>query len=179
MTVSFTLIEGSTALGAFGVIIIANNSLYEFIRRNFIKFDKEKGNIDTTDIIGFVLLLCAILGILFITGFIGYVIVHSKIIFLKDVEIVEFFVTFCFIATILIPHAYIFLSLNSYFIRNYKIRCCLSALLGGYLGGTIVRFMYAPDLMTAVAMALILLYPLILKLANSLSNLLRKKKSSD
>ena len=164
---SFTLIEGLAALGAFGVMIIANNSLCRFIKGTFIS---EKD----IDILGIAFYLWPLLGISYMTGFLGYVIINSEIIFLRNVDI---FIAICLVLTIAVAHFDLFSLINSHFIVDDKVRMHFNGIICAYWGGILLAFMVSPNLTKAIAMIFILLLPLISRHVTSLLNTFKQFKN--
>ena len=77
----YSLIEGLTALGAYGIIIIANNGLYDFIKNTFLSGN---GEVDPFSVSAYLL---PVLGIAYLAGFLGYIILNSEVILIGNVEI--------------------------------------------------------------------------------------------
>ncbi|RZB29425.1 MAG: hypothetical protein AEth_01153 [Candidatus Argoarchaeum ethanivorans] len=150
----FSLIEGLTALGAYGIIIIANNGLYDFIKNTFLS---ENGEVNEFSV--FVNFL-PVLGIAYLAGFLGYIILNSKVILIENLGA---FVALALIFTIAITHFELFADINSTFIREKKLCKRFTAVVCCLWGVVFLCFMSSPDVIKATAMVFIQFLPFISK----------------
>jgi len=132
----YTLIEGVSALGAFGILIIANNSLCKLLGK-LLKFNTKSEK----SIIGDALIWwLPIVGITYLSGFLGHIVSNSDMIFeLK----IKWLVILGLIFPLLIPHFEVFgYIINSYFqssqgkLKNRKyLKYFIDMLIGAACGG--------------------------------------------
>lgn len=151
----YSLIEGLTALGAFGILIIANNDIYNYIKKTELNRDKK---------ITAMYLLFPILGVAYLTGFLGHIIINSEVILVKGIEL---FILIALILIITITHFRLFDDL----ISNYSegaIRSKFSGLVSAIWGGLLISFMVSPNQKNAVLLFLILLLPIMLRISPKL-----------
>ena len=152
---AYSLIEGLTALGAFGILIIANNDIYNYIKKTELNRDKN---------VTAMYLLLPILGIAYLTGFLGHIIINSEVILVKGIE---FFILIALILIITITHFRLFDDL----ISNYSegtVRSKVSGLVSAIWGGLLISFMMSPNQKNAVLLFLILLLPIMLRISPKL-----------
>jgi hypothetical protein len=150
----YSLIEGLTALGAYGIIIIANNGLYDFIKNTFLSGN---GEVDPFSVSAYLL---PVLGIAYLAGFLGYIILNSEVILIGNVEI---YVSFALVCTIAITHFKLFININSTFISEKKL-CKLFTIFVCSLWAVVFSyFMCSPDAIKANVMVSILFLPFISK----------------
>lgn len=150
----FSLIEGLTALGAYGIIIIANNGLYDFIKNTFLSGNGEVKAYS----VSFNLLL--VLGIAYLAGFLGYIILNSEVILIGNVE---FYVSLALIFTIAITHFRLFIDINSTFISEKKLCERFTPFVCALWAGVFSYFMSSPDVIKATVMVSIQFLPFISK----------------
>jgi hypothetical protein len=77
----YSLIEGLTALSAYGILIIANSNLYDYTK-NIPLPENEEADVDSV-----VVYLLPVLGITYLAGFLGYIIINSEVIIIRNIEI--------------------------------------------------------------------------------------------
>lgn len=147
---TYSLIEGLTALGAYGIIVIVNNNLYEYVERLNLREEEDIGTPFSA--------LVPVLGIAYLAGFLGYIILNSDVIIAKNTEPFVFLSLFFIVA---ITHFKLFWEITSCYIKEKKIRkqftpfvCAFWALVYGY-------FMQSPDAIRATALFSIFSIPLI------------------
>jgi len=93
----YNLIEGLSAVGAFGIVILANANLCNRFSEKINNRVKES---TFTDNLIFILAFFSILGISYIAGFLGFIIINSKVIIYPYLI---YFIGFSLLITILLP----------------------------------------------------------------------------
>lgn len=153
----FSLIEGLTALAAFGILIIVNNNIYDYIKRTELNKDKN---------ITAMYLFFPILGIAYLTGFLGYIIINSEFILVKNIDL---FILVALILTITITHFRLFNDLISNYYEG-TIRLNLLGIVSGIWGGLLISFMQSPTDKKAVLFFFIFLLPIMLWISPKLKD---------
>ena len=150
----YSLIEGLTALGAYGIIMIANNSLYDFTRNIFLS-ENEK-----TDVLTVFVYFLPVLGIAYLAGFLGYIIINSEVVIVENLKL---YVSLALVLTIAITHFKLFWDINSSFIREKEINKRFTPFVCAFWAGVFSYFMTSPDVIRATIMLSIQFLPLISK----------------
>lgn len=151
----YSLIEGLTALGAFGILIIVNNNIYDYIKRTELNKDEK---------ITAMYLFFPILGIAYLTGFLGHIIINSEFILVKNID---FFILFALILTIVITHFKLFDDLiSNYFEGTTRLK--LSGIVCAIWTGLLILFMTSPNQKNAVSLFIVFLFPIMLRISPKL-----------
>lgn len=151
----YSLIEGLTALGAFGILIIVNNNIYDYIKRTELNKDEK---------ITAMYLFFPILGIAYLTGFFGHIIINSEFILVKNID---FFILFALILTIVITHFKLFDDLiSNYFEGTTRLK--LSGIVCAIWTGLLILFMTSPNQKNAVSLFIVFLFPIMLRISPKL-----------
>jgi hypothetical protein len=153
----YSLIEGLTALGAFGILIIVNNDIYNFFKRAGLNKDKK---------ITSAYLLYPILGITYLTGFLGHIITNSDFILIKNTQV---YISIVLILTIIITHSKLFSDLISNYFEG-TIRSKLTAIVTTIWAGLFISFMILPTQKKAFLFLFILILPILLRISPKLKD---------
>ena len=157
----YTLTEGLAALGVFGILIIANDNIYQHIKSIRLNQDiKIMGE----------LFLYPVLGIAYLTGFLVHVIINSKFILVENLEL---YIILPLILNIVIVHYNIFDDLISNHLEGVtksKVTVIVSVIWAFLL----YRFIILPNGMNALWLLSIILLSIILPISPKL-NEYRKK----
>lgn len=149
----YSLTDGLTALGAYGIIIIANTNLCGSI--------KERLPIDSKIPAGAIsLMLFPIVGIAYLSCFLGYIIINSEVIMM---DYLKFYIGMALWLTIIINHFELFSKINSHLIKEKTLNGRFSLFVGVIWGIIFSSFMYSPNNIIAGAMLSVLLFPLVSK----------------
>ena len=146
---TYLLSEGLTALGAYGILIIANNNIYDYMKETGLNKDKTAST---------AYLLFPVLGIAYLAGSIGHIIMNSEVILFKNIG---FFIEFSLIITIIIIHFKLFNDIISNHIKKEKSYNLFAGVVSALWTYMFFSFMNSPDEIKATVMTLILLLPLI------------------
>lgn len=149
----YSLTDGLTALGAYGIIIIANTNLCGSI--------KERLPIDSKIPAGAIcLMLFPIVGIAYLSCFLGYIIINSEVIMM---DYLKFYIGIALFFTIVINHFDLFSKINSYFIKEKTLNKRFSTFVCVIWGFIFLSFMDSPNNIKATGMLSLLLFPLVSK----------------
>ena len=157
MLMVYSLLEGLTALAAFGILIIGNERLCNLFtssieedNRELLKFWKNKYSVRfiylaINERIGNFLIL---MGILCLTGVVGHIIINSEVvIFNQDapilyVNLLKLLVTFSLVFLIMAPHYLLLDALGDNPRKcnriNFKSLCRI-----GYFGFFVILYLYS------------------------------------
>ncbi len=149
----YSLTDGLTALGAYGIIVVANNIWYESFK-NILYEDND------TPIFNAHLFLLPVLGIAYITGFLVYIILNSEIILVSNLKL---FISLGLVLTIAITQFRLIWNISSYFIKDKELHKRFTPYVCGYWGAIFFAFSYSPDVIKAVLMLLIQSLPIVSK----------------
>lgn len=149
----YSLTDGLTALGAYGITIIANNILYDSIK---IKLSVD----NSLSVVAAYVYFIPVLGIAYVAGFLGYIILNSEFIIVGNLK---FFITFGLVITIVITHIRLISDINSYFIKEKGLTNRFTAYVCSFWGGIFTSFMLSPDITEANLMLLIQFLPIVSK----------------
>lgn len=94
----FSLIEGLSAIGAYGIIILANSNLCNRFSSAISKQIREKQK--SLSVLMVILMFFSILGISYLAAFLGYIIINSNIIIYWYLS---YIIGFGLIMTMLVP----------------------------------------------------------------------------
>jgi len=153
----YSLIEGLTALGAFGILLIVNNNIYDYIKRTELNKDEK---------ITAMYLFFPILGIAYLTGFLGHIIINSEFILVKNID---FFILFALILTIVITHVKLFDDLISNYFEG-TMRLKISSIVGAIWSVLLISFMRTPNQKNAFVLSIIFLLPIMLRISPKLKD---------
>lgn len=147
----YSLTDGLTALGAYGIIIIVNTNLCGSI--------KERLPIDSKIPAGVIcVMLSPILGIAYLSSFIGYIIINSEVIMM---DYLNFYIGMALWLTIIINHSELFSKINSHLIKEKTLNRRFSTFVNLSWSFIFLSFMISPNNIKARAMILFILFPFI------------------
>jgi hypothetical protein len=147
----YSLSDGLTALGAYGIIIIANTNLCSSINERLKGDSKKHASV-------ICILLYPILGIAFLSSFLGYIIINSEVIMM---DYLKFYIGMALWLTIIINHGELFSKINSYLIKEKTLDERFSVFIWVIWGIIFPSFMYSPNNIKASAMFFFMLFPII------------------
>ena len=147
---TYSLIEGLTALGAYGIIVIVNNNLYEYVERINLREEEDIG--------APFYVLVPVLGIAYLAGFLGYIILNSDVIIAENTEIFVFLSLFFIVA---ITHFKLFGEITLRYIKEEKICKQFTPFVCAFWAFAFGYFMQSPDAIRAIGMLSIFSIPVI------------------
>ena len=157
----YSLIEGLTALGAFGILIIVNNNIYDHFKRTELNKDEK---------ITSMYLFYPILGIAYLTGFLGHIIINSEFILVKNVNL---FILLSLILTIAITHFKLFDDLISNYFEG-ATRSTLLGIVSSIWSVLLILFVTSPNQKNAFQLFIIFLLPIMLSISPKLDKIIHK-----
>lgn len=150
---AYSLIDGLTALGAYGIIILANNSLCDLVKNRLSQPDDET-------VFGVFIYLLPVVGVSYLAGSLGYIIVNSEVIMMANLKL---HISLALILTIAVAQFKLFWDINSYFIKDKKLNKRFTPYVCGFWGAVFGGFLLSLDIIRATLMLSIQFLPLISK----------------
>lgn len=150
----YSLVEGLAALGSYGIILIVNNTLCDLTKNMALSKDEAE------NVFVFFLNLLSIIGIAYLAGFLGYIIINSEVVIVENLKL---FVTIALIITIVITHFDVFNKITSSFIREKDRNNRFIPFVCAFWSVVFSLFMLSPSVLRATAMLSIQFLPVISK----------------
>lgn len=144
-------------------LIIANSSICKFIKDVIQEYKGCNPAIIT-------IYLSPIIGIAYLAGFVGNIIVNSKIILFRDCSM---FISTSLTLTILASNLNLFNNIISIYIKEKNKRNIFSGTTGAYWGYVLTKFMISPNKINSYLLLLILLLPTSLEIISNIINSLK------
>ncbi len=150
----YSLIEGLTALGAYGIVIIANTNLCNFTK-NILPLENEEA-----DALSVSFRLLIVLGITYLAGLLGYIIINSEVLIVANLKL---FILIGLIFTIIVTHFELFWKINYSFIKEKNTNKRFTPIVCAFWSMVYSCFMTSPEVISATTMLPILFLPYIAK----------------
>ena len=151
---TYSLIEGLTAVSAYGVILIANTMLIEHIIKILLTENED------ADSFAVYIYLIPLLGIAYLAGFLGHIILNSEFVIIENLKL---FISLALALTIAVTHFKLFSNINSSFIQEKSHKNQFTSIVCALWGAAYCLFMISPDLISATVLFPIIFLPLISK----------------